>query len=126
VAGGGGLYGDLLARAGGENIFRDLKLAAAQANLEQIVARDPEVILLGDTRSPVQPQKPELLRRRPGWAGITAVRTGQIFAVDSDLITRPGPRLVDGLEAVAKLLHPDRFGRLTSLPTPPGPSAPGR
>lgn len=109
VAGGGGFYGEIVRMGGGQNIFADLKTPAAQASVEQVVARDPEVILLGDTRSPANPQQPGRVRSRPGWAGIAAVRTGRIFAVNSDRITRPGPRLVEGIEEVARLLHPERF-----------------
>jgi iron complex transport system substrate-binding protein len=109
VAGNGGFYGELLTVAGGENIFRDLPAPAAQVNAETIVARDPEVILLGDTATPVQPQRPADVARRPGWAAISAVKSRQVFAVSSGKITRPGPRLVEGLEEVARLLHPERF-----------------
>lgn len=109
VAGNGGFYGTLLTLAGGKNVFADVRAPSTQASVEQIVARDPEVILLGDTRSPSQPQSAALVKRRPGWGVIAAVRTGQIFPVNSDQITRPGPRLVEGLEEIARTLHPDRF-----------------
>lgn len=109
VAGNGGFYGELLAMAGGQNIFSDEKGPSLQASLEQILARDPEVVLMGDTRSPVQPQSPQLLAARPGWGGLTAVKRRQVFPVNSDRITRPSPRLAEGLEEIARLLHPERF-----------------
>jgi len=52
---------------------------------------------------------PESVRERPGWEVITAVKEGAIFDIDDDLISRPGPRIVDGLEAVARIIHPELF-----------------
>ena len=49
------------------------------------------------------------MAQRPGWKALTAVKNGQIFPFDDNLVSRPGPRLVDGLEALAKLLHPELF-----------------
>ncbi len=109
VAGGKGVYGDLLERAGGKNLFADLPQPAVQVSAEQVLDRNPEVILLGDTKAPVQPQQPEAVRSRPGWAQIRAVRNGEVYRVYSERITRPGLRLVEGLEEIARLLHPDRF-----------------
>lgn len=106
VAGSAGLYGSLLELAGGRNVFGDLRTAAAQVSAEQVVARSPEVILLGDTLSPLQPQSVATVRARPGWESIRAVRSGRIHAVNSDLVTRPGPRIAEGLERIAALLHP--------------------
>lgn len=110
VAGGGAIYHELIQMAGGDNLFAEQKKPTIQVSAEQIIARNPEVLLLGDTASPVLPQSPELVRKRTGWSQIRAVRTGRIYPVLSDRVTRPGPRLVDGLEEIAKQLHPDRFG----------------
>ncbi|MDZ4277684.1 MAG: cobalamin-binding protein [Dehalococcoidia bacterium] len=53
------------------------------------------------------------LANRPGWAGLPAVRQGRVFAVDgSAYFSRPGPRLVDGLELLARILHPETFSTL--------------
>jgi cobalamin transport system substrate-binding protein len=109
VAWNGGFYGAILRMAGGENVFDDSGAPSGQVSLEQVVARDPEVILLGDTQSPSHPQSRELVFKRPGWGRITAVRKRQVFPVESERITRPGPRLVEGLEEIARILHPDRF-----------------
>jgi len=109
VAGGGAIYHEVIQLAGGENLFAEQKKPTIQVSAEQIIARNPEVLLLGDTASPVLPQSPELVRKRTGWSRIRAVRTGRIYGVLSDRITRPGPRLAEGLEDVAQRLHPDRF-----------------
>jgi iron complex transport system substrate-binding protein len=49
------------------------------------------------------------VKARPGWGSISAVKNNRIYAIDPDIVSRPGPRLVDALEALAKLLYPDRF-----------------
>jgi iron complex transport system substrate-binding protein len=75
-----------------------------QIQVEQIVDFDPEIILLGDAAYGVTPEQ---VAARAGWEGLTAVRTGEIRAVDDVIITRPGPRLGDGLRALALAIHPD-------------------
>jgi len=106
---GPGTFIDLLIRlAGGENIAAGRGQSYPRLSAEEIVQVDPEVIILGDGRCGVTV---ESVRRRPGWGGIAAVRLGQVHVFDDDLGSRPGPRLVDGLEALASLLHPERMER---------------
>jgi iron complex transport system substrate-binding protein len=109
VAGPNGFYGQLIDLAGGTNIFGDLPGDVGQTGAESIVQRDPEVIILTDGDLPFNPQTPEMVAARPGWNVITAVRNGAVYAVPADLYSTPGPRLVQGLEDLARLLHPDRF-----------------
>lgn len=71
--------------------------------LERLVAADPEVIVLGDGNYGVTPKD---VAARPGWSGMTAVKTGAIRPVDDIVVTRPGPRLVEGLRALALAIHP--------------------
>jgi iron complex transport system substrate-binding protein len=52
---------------------------------------------------------PEAVKARAGWENIAAVQEDRIFPFDDNLVSRPGPRLVDGLEQLAKLLHPELF-----------------
>ncbi|MCZ2126175.1 MAG: cobalamin-binding protein [Anaerolineales bacterium] len=102
-----GTFGDLLiSRAGGDNIGADSDNPYPQLSLEQIVVADPSIIILGDAAWGVTP---EAVAARAGWETIAAVKSNQIYPIDDNLITRPGPRLVDGLEALAKLLHPELF-----------------
>ncbi len=104
---GPGSFGDLLiARAGGFNIGSELTDPYPQISLEQVVVSNPTIILLGDSMWGVTA---ESVVSRPGWETIEAVKSNQIFPIDDNLISRPGPRLVDGLEQLAKLLHPDLF-----------------
>ena len=106
---GPGTFGDLLiTRAGGVNLATAAGITDPypQLSLEQIVATNPNVIVLGDSMWGVTP---EAVAARPGWDGLAAVTNEQIHPFDDNLVSRPGPRLVDGLEQLAKLLHPDLF-----------------
>jgi iron complex transport system substrate-binding protein len=109
TAGPNGFYGQLVDLAGATNIFGDLPRDFAQVSAESVLARDPQLIVLADGYSPYNPQTPAMVAARPGWNGLAAVQTGAVYAVQSDLFSRPGPRLADGLEALAYLVHPDRF-----------------
>jgi iron complex transport system substrate-binding protein len=104
---GPGTFVDLLIRrAGGRNIAGDLGGQWVAISMEQLLVADPDYILLGDA---AYGETPEKVAARPGWDSLAAVQEGKVFAFDDDLVSRPGPRLVDGLEALAKLLHPDLF-----------------
>jgi iron complex transport system substrate-binding protein len=78
-----------------------------QITAESIIRADPQVILLGDSIFPGG--SPDEVKRRPGWNVIDAVRGDRVYGLDPDTISRPGPRVVDALEEVARLLYPDRF-----------------
>lgn len=96
----GSLYEEMLRRAGADPITTD---SSYQIPLEKLIIANPDVILLGDGGYTT----PADVAARPNWAGISAVANGQVFAVDDTLITRPGPRLVDGLRALIAALHPE-------------------
>jgi iron complex transport system substrate-binding protein len=97
-------FGDLLiSRAGGFNVGNIASDPYPQLSLEQIVTANPSVIILGDA---IWGVTPESVLERPGWESIEAVKSNNIFPIDDNLISRPGPRLVDGLEQLANLLHP--------------------
>jgi len=85
--------------------------------LETLIASDPEVVVLGDG---AYGTTAEIVRARPGWETMTAVRSGAIRPANDTLVTRPGPRLVDGLRDLAIAIHPELA---TVLPAAsPGPS----
>jgi iron complex transport system substrate-binding protein len=105
TAGKGTFITQLIDRAGGHNIAADLD-GYPQMSLEQVVAADPTFIILGDARYGISP---ESIAQRPGWENLTAVKNGQILPFNDDLVSRPGPRLVDALEELAKLLRPELF-----------------
>ncbi len=104
---GSGTFQDvLIGLAGGENIAADIQ-GWGQMSLEELVARDPQVIIFGE--GPWVPTTPESLAERAGWGAISAVLDGAVYGIDTNWVDRPGPRLVDAFEAMARLLHPERF-----------------
>ena len=109
TAGPGSFVDSLLLQAGGENIAAGLKGQYAEISVEEIVAKNPQVILLGDTAYSNPPVTPENAAQRSGWDALDAVKNKQVFAFDDNLVSRPTARLVDGLEAIAKLIHPEAF-----------------
>jgi len=107
TAGRDSFLASLIELAGGDPITGDaLTFAIA---LEDLLVADPELILLGDAA--YDPSvTPEAVSARQGWGAISAVQNGRVVVMLADpVITRPGPRIVDGLEALARAIHLDRF-----------------
>jgi len=92
--------------AGGRNVGDEMDSSWAQISQEALIVANPEIILLGDA---AYGMTPEQVAARPGWDAIAAVESGKILVFDDNLISRPGPRLVDALETLARLLHPELF-----------------
>jgi len=104
---GPGSFGNLLIeRAGAFNVGGTLTDPYPQISLEQLVVANPSFILLGDS---MWGMTAEAVQARSGWETIYAVQSGQIYPIDDNLISRPGPRLVDGLEQMAKIFHAGVF-----------------
>jgi len=99
-------YTSMIEMAGGVNIGETLEFEWAQISLEQLLIEDPDLILLGDAMWGVTP---ESVAKRAGWDSLTAVANGIVLPFDDNLIARIGSRQVDGLEALAKIFHPDLF-----------------
>lgn len=107
TAGEDSFLASLIDTAGGEPITGDATTTAI--SLEELVTADPEVILLGDAAYD-STITAKAVARRQGWKGMTAVQGGRVIPLPEDiLITRPGPRIVDGLEALARAIHPAAF-----------------
>ena len=106
TSGPGNFVDLLITRAGGINAGATLKDEWAQISSEELVVANPSIILLGDALYGVTV---ESVAARPGWDAISAVKNNAIHPFNPDLATRPGPRLVDALEEMAKLLHPGLF-----------------
>ncbi len=104
---GAGTFVDLLiTRAGGVNVAGEIETPWVQIDIETLLVYDPDLILLGDA---AWGESAETVAARPGWNALSAVQAGAIYPFDDNLVSRPGPRLVDGLEALARLLHPTLF-----------------
>ncbi len=107
TAGPGTFIDLLIGLAGGRNYGASLSGEWAQISQESLIVENPDIILLGD--SLYGGITPESVAARPGWDGIKAVQNGQVLPFNDDLVSRPGPRMIDGLEEMAKIFHPDLF-----------------
>jgi iron complex transport system substrate-binding protein len=72
--------------------------------VEQLVTADPEIIVVGDAAYGVCPEQ---VAARPGWREMTAVLEGAVRPIDDTIVTRPGPRLAEGLASLAVAIDPD-------------------
>lgn len=104
--GPGSFMDELIRAAGGENAAAGLTSAWAQISIEELLVQDPDYILLGDA---IWGVTPEQVAARAGWEELTAVKEGRVLPFNDDLVSRPGPRLVDGLEELARLIHPELY-----------------
>ncbi len=96
--------GELYLILNGQSIADQSEEPFPQLTVDTVVEADPEVIILAYPNA-----SPESIKARPGWQDISAVKDDRIYAVDPDIVNRPGPRLVDGLETLARLIHPNLF-----------------
>lgn len=103
TAGSGTLLNDLIEHAGGENVVTEAGYVAY--SVEQLVKADPEVYLA--TRGSMS--SPDDIQGRPGYASLAAVSAGRVYVLDDNLVSRPGPRVVEGVRQIAEALHPDAF-----------------
>ena len=101
VAGKGSFINEMIAIAGGKDIAGDSQLYSTY-DVEQLIEQNPDIYLINDGDPTLTP---ETLAQRPGYADLKAVTGKQVLTINADLISRPGPRLIDGLEALADLLH---------------------
>jgi iron complex transport system substrate-binding protein len=97
----------VLSAAGARNIFSDISEDWPIISFEAIVARNPDWIMASETHGVAV--APENLAKRPGWAGLSAVRNRKIALFDGDIVSRPGPRFVDAMESVAAIMYPELF-----------------
>jgi iron complex transport system substrate-binding protein len=106
TAGAGAYIDQLITAAGGINVASALNSSYAQMSQEDLLVKNPDMIFLGDGAYGVTADQ---VTKRPGWDVIQAVKDQKIYTFDDNLVSRPGPRMVDGLETLAKLLHPELF-----------------
>ncbi|MCP4579668.1 MAG: cobalamin-binding protein [Deltaproteobacteria bacterium] len=96
---------DVLRLAGGENMARNQPVTYPRISLEEVIRRKPEVIVISSMK---RGGKFEKVRKSwLKWSVIPAVKSGRVHLVSSDLLDRPSPRIVDGLEAMARIIHPE-------------------
>jgi iron complex transport system substrate-binding protein len=97
--------------AGGRDDLGTAAGPSRRIDWQEVVAYAPDVIVLMPCSLELDRVAAELplLRELPNWAALPAVRSGQVFAGHTHLFSRSGPRLVDGVEALARMLHPEVF-----------------
>jgi len=108
TAGPGSFVDFLITMAGGENVAAKASGAWVQFSIEQIVSSDPEIIIL-PAKHGTAFTSPEELKAHPAWREITAVKQDRICFIDGDLVDRTGSRIAQGLEEIAKSIHPELF-----------------
>jgi len=107
TVGKGSFADDLIRLAGGENVAGEEKKMYPRFGMEEILKRAPEVIIITSMNTSANYEK--VLQDWSRWKTLPAVKNGRIHLIDSDLIDRPSPRIIDGLEEMARILHPERF-----------------
>jgi len=96
---------DVIELAGGRNMAEDQPITYPRISLEEVIRRGPEVIIVSSMERGGGHERVQ--REWFRWNAIPAVQDGRVYVIDSDLIDRAAPRIVDGLEEMAKLIHPE-------------------
>lgn len=105
AAGPGSFMDELINLSGGENIAKDAKGGYSEFNEEELIERNPDVYLAAE-----DPEKTvESIKSRAGYDAMNAVKNNRVYLLEPNIVSRPGPRIVEALELVAKTLHPDLF-----------------
>ena len=98
-------HNDIIRLAGGENLARDEPITYPRINIEEVIRRKPDIIVISSME-----RGGEFERARKSWLkwpSIPAVKNGKIYLINSDLMDRPSPRIVEGLETMARFIHPE-------------------
>lgn len=102
------LADDLIRLAGGKSISENESVNYPLYNIETILSKAPEIIIISSMDS--NKDYMNLVEKWRNWKSIPAVRMNTIYVIDSNLVDRSTPRIVEGLEALAKMIHPEVFG----------------
>lgn len=106
---------ELVYMAGGVNVFAGFAGQYVTTGTEEILKANPAITVISKgAMSKICGITPDLIRARQGWNNTSAVQNNRIYEVDEALITIWGPRIVDGLEALAQIIHPEVFNATTT------------
>lgn len=96
---------DIITIAGGINMTADSAISYPRISIEELIRRKPEVLIISsmDRGGEFEKARQEWLK----WSAIPAAKNGRVYLIDSDLIDRPSPRILDGIEAMARMIHPE-------------------
>ena len=101
---------ELIEKAGGTNIFNDQEIDYYQYQVEALIDRNPDVIVLpASGMGTGQLESLEDVKNRPGWDTTNAVQDDRLYQIDSNIIERSGPRVADAIEQLAEFFHPELF-----------------
>lgn len=106
AAGPGSFMDELINLAGGENIAKDAKGEYPEFDQEQLIERNPDVYLTADDN---EDKTVESIKIRPGYETMDAIKNDRIYLLEPNIVSRPGPRIIDALELVAEALYPELF-----------------
>jgi len=109
-----GFETELIAKAGGVNIFENDSLEHFQTDSEVIISKNPDIILLPVGMETVGSELPfwesfDAVKARPAWDSISAVQNDKLYQIDGNVIERAGPRIADMIETLAEIFHPELF-----------------
>lgn len=105
TAGSDTFIDDMITIAGGQNIGAEAGSGFPNFSTEVLVQKDP-VVYVADSGSMSEPGD---ISKRAGFSELTAVKGGRVYVIDDNLIARPGPRLAQGLQELAKMIHPEAY-----------------
>jgi iron complex transport system substrate-binding protein len=101
---------ELISMASGVNVFAGFTGQYVTTSTEEVLKANPAIIVISKgAMSSLSGITPDSIRAREGWSSVTALQNNQIFEINENLLTIWGPRIVDGLEALAKVIHPEVF-----------------
>ena len=109
TCGQGSFLNDLVRKARGVNIAGNIPRKWLHYKREQLVHDNPEVIIIISKSQGEFSKVKEWMENEAYLKGITALEEDRIYYIDENIATRPGPRLIDALEALARILHPQLF-----------------
>ncbi|BER93318.1 ABC transporter substrate-binding protein [Atrimonas thermophila] len=109
TAGKGTFIDELIEKAGGKNAASDLE-GYVSIELEELLRRNPDIITVVENHGDAQNLPYQFLLQDQRLQTLKAVKERRVARVDSDIVSRPGPRIVQALEIFAKIIHPEIFG----------------
>jgi iron complex transport system substrate-binding protein len=109
---------DLITLAGGTNMTFDEPITYPRISIEEVIRKKPDIIIIStmETGGEFEKARDEWMK----WKSIPAVKNNRVYLIDSDIINRPSQRIIDGLEAMARLIHPEIDWGKTLVVAPAG------
>lgn len=107
TAGPESFTGQMISYAGGDNIFSDVEGDYPQVSSEVLISRNPQAILSSDTHG--EKLTLDAMKEREGWENIEAFKNNNVILLDGNIVSRPGPRVIEAIEMIASSLYPELF-----------------